>query len=101
MLDEIKQVKFIRLPKDKDTGEEMKEFENMLGHTYRGYTSTLNNEYVLMCGVTEEAEKAYQDSIYKSLVAIGETEEFAKACAYEGEDPGMCLYFEKECFEEV
>lgn len=24
---------------------------------------------------------------------------FAKACAYEGEDPGMCLYFEKECFK--
>ena len=27
--------------------------------------------------------------------------EFARACAYEGEDPEMCLYIPKECFERV
>ena len=34
-------------------------------------------------------------------VIAGADKEFAKACAYEGEDSGMCLYIPKECFEVV
>lgn len=99
---EFEKKKFVKLPKDIYTGKELKEFESMIGHTYTVTTSCFKtDEYIVCEGETEEAEKAYQDSIYKSLKAIGESEEFAKACAYEGEDPGMCLYFNKECFEEV
>ena len=35
------------------------------------------------------------------LIPIVDMKEFAKACAYEGEDSGMCLYIPKECFEVV
>lgn len=92
-MDKIEKLYFYRTPKN------LAEFSEMIGHTYKGYYSEFGKGYVLLCGETEEAEKAYQNVIYKTLVASGEDEEFAKACAYEGEDTGMCLYFEKECFK--
>lgn len=95
---EIKKLIFIKLPVE--DGKELKEFETMIGHTYNAYLSEFNQEYVILSGLTEKGEKAYQDSIYKSMLAIGEDKEFAKAVAYEGEDAGMCLYFKKECFME-
>lgn len=45
--------------------------------------------------------KAFDNTIYKTLISAGEDKEFARACAYEGEDLGMCLYIPKECFEKV
>lgn len=100
-IENIKKLKLIKLPTNEETGKEMKEFESMLGHTYNAYLSECTNEYVVLFGETEEAEKGFEDTIYKTLVSSGESEEFAKACAYEGEDSGMCLYFKKDCFEEM
>lgn len=88
---------FNKLPKN-DESKELQEFSEMIGHTYKGYYSEYGKGYILLEGCTEEAEKAYENAIYKSLIARGESEEFAKACAYKGEDAGMCLYFNKECF---
>lgn len=92
-LENIKKLKFIKLPINEKTGKEMKEFETMLGHTYNAYLSECTNEYVVLCGESEEAEKGFEDTIYKTLVASGESEEFAKACAYEGEDSRNVLIF--------
>lgn len=97
----VEKLKFVRLPKDRETGENLKEFEEMLGHIYTGYISSLNNEYVLLGGETKEGETAYQNSIYKSLLAIGESEETARGVAYEGEELEMCLYFPQDCFEVI
>lgn len=48
------------------------------------------------------AEKGKEYYVLEILKIVGgEDEEFARACAYEGEDSGMCLYIPKECFERV
>ncbi|MDO4282366.1 MAG: hypothetical protein Q4D02_01905 [Clostridia bacterium] len=73
----------------------------MIGYIYLGYYSEYGEGYVLLEGVTEEAEKAYQNAIYKTLVSAGEDEEYAKACACGEKDIDMCLYFEKNWFEKV
>ena len=71
----------------------------MIGHKYIITKSSFcPKEYLILGGKDEEAEKQYEDSIYKSLIEIGESEEFAKAVAYKGEDPGMVLTFQKKCF---
>lgn len=99
-MEELKNFKFVKLPKD-EKGKELEEFKGMLGHTYEAYLSTWNKEYVIVSGINKAAEEAFQESIFKSLVAIGESEEFARKCARGEEDPGMCLYFKKDCLEEV
>ena len=99
-MEELKNLKFVKLPKD-EKGKELKEFETMLGHTYEAYFSEWAGEYVIVSGINKAAEEAFQESIFKSLVAIGESEEFARKCARGEEDPGMCLYFQKDCLEEV
>lgn len=102
----VLKAKFIKVPEPNEndientTQEDLnKIFNNMLGHNYKVFLSEFNNEYVILCGTTEDAEKQYQESIYKSLISVGESEEYAKMVAYEGEDSGMCMYFSKECFE--
>lgn len=101
MKEKIEKLKFIRLPMDEETGKEQKEFEEMLGHTYSVYYSEFGKGYVILGTNSKEASKAFDNTIYKTLIAAGENKEFARACAYEGEDLGMCLYIPKECFEVV
>ena len=48
------------MPKDRETGEELKEFEEMLGHIYFGYISVFNNEYVIVGVKTPAGVIAYQ-----------------------------------------
>lgn len=67
---------------------------------YMAYYSEYGKGYVIVATNSEEASRAYDITIYKTLIAAGEDKEFAKAVAYEGEDAGMCLYFKKECFME-
>lgn len=105
-MEKIIKAKFIKVPSVKEediediTQEEMnKVFENMIGHVYGIYKSGFNGEYVIMGGITEESEKEYQESIYKSLINSGEDEDYAREVAkgevgYEG-----CIYFEESCFE--
>ena len=50
-----------------------------------------------ICGVIAGAVVTRLYITYKN----DNSKEFAKACAYEGEDSGMCLYIPKECFEGV
>lgn len=102
----ILKAKFIKIPKPSQndiaqtTQEEInKVFRNMLGHTYCVYKSEFNNEYVILEGDTEEAEKEYEESIYKSLITLGEDEEYARKVAKGEEEADGCMYFEKECFE--
>lgn len=97
----IEKLKFVKLPIDKETGKEQKEFEEMLGHIYIAYYSEYGKGYVIVATNSEEASRAFDNTIYKTLIAAGEDKEFARACAYEGEDSGMCLYIPKECFERV
>lgn len=95
-------LKFVRLPKDRETGKEQKEFEDMLGHTYLGYYSEFGQGYVLCIGKDDESETAYTESIYKSLMATGwYSEEDARLIARGEEEPDGGLYFEKECFEKI
>lgn len=68
---------------------------------YSAYYSEFGKGYVIVGTNSEEASKAFDNTIYKTLISAGEDKEFARACAYEGEDLGMCLYIPKECFEEV
>lgn len=96
---ELEILKFVRLPKDKETGEEIKDFEKMIGHLYGAYVSEFNNEYVIVGAKTKEGLKAFQDGIYNSLLTIGESEETAKGVAYGDEEIEMCLYFPPYCFE--
>ncbi|MCI8654253.1 MAG: hypothetical protein HFJ48_00005 [Clostridia bacterium] len=105
-MDKIIEAKFIKVPKpnnndiEKTTQEEFnKIFQNMIGHKYNIYLSELNKEYIILGGATEEAEKEFQKSIYKSLISIGEDEQTAKEVAYEGEDYGSCMYFSAYCFD--
>lgn len=97
--DKIERLQFIKLPTK--NGREQKEFEKMLGHTYEAYYSSFGKGYVIIGCDTEAASKAFEDTVYKTLIAAGEDEDFAKACAYEGEDPEMCLYIPKKCFVKV
>lgn len=101
MKEKIEKLKFIKLPIDEETGKEQKEFEEMLGHTYSAYYSEFGKGYVILGTNSKEASRAFDNTIYKTLISAGEYEEFARACAYEGEDSGMCLYIPKECFERV
>jgi hypothetical protein len=101
MEEKIEKLKFVKLPIDKETGKEQKEFEEMLGHIYIAYYSEYGKGYVIVATNSEEASRAFDNTIYKTLIAAGEDKEFARACAYEGEDSGMCLYIPKECFERV
>lgn len=93
--------KFIKVPNAEDTTqEEMNNvFSNMLGHTYRIYESELNKEYVILEGIDKESEKEYEESIYKSLIALGEDEEYARGVAKGTEEVDGCMYFKNECFE--
>lgn len=93
------EVEFIKCPKyEFETIDKV--WENMIGHKYIiTDSSCVKGEYIILGGATEEAEKEYQDSIYKSLIEIGESEEFAKEVAYENEDSGMVLTFPKYCFK--
>ncbi len=102
----ILKAKFIKIPKPSEndiastTQEEFNQiFNNMLGHLYCVYKSEFNNEYVILQGVTKEAEKELQESIYKSLIALGEDEKYARKVADGEEEPDGCMYFQEECFE--
>lgn len=104
-MEKIIEAEFIKVPEpnkndiEETTQEELNEiFQNMIGHKYNIYLSKFNKEYVILEGTTEKAEKEFQKSIYKSLIAIGEDEQTAKGVAYEGEDYGACMYFSKNCF---
>lgn len=101
MEEKIEKLKFVKLPIDEETGKEQKEFEEMLGHIYIAYYSEFGKGYVIVGTYIKEASKAFDNTVYKTLILTGEDKEFAKACAYEGEDSGMCLYIPKECFEGV
>lgn len=101
MEEKIEKLKFVKLPIDEETGKEQKEFEEMLGHIYIAYYSEYGKGYVIVATNSEEASRAYDITIYKTLIAAGEDKEFARVCAYEGKDSGMCLYIPKECFERV
>ena len=105
-MSKIIEAEFIKVPKpyendiENTTQEEMdKVFKNMLGHTYKICKSGMSNEYIILGGTTEEAEKEFQSSIYKSLIAVGEDEETARGVAYENEEYDACMYFAEECFE--
>ena len=74
-------------------------FNNMKGYIYSVYKSEFNGEYIILGGVTLEAEKEYEESIYKSLIEIGEDEEYARKVAKGEEEPDGCLYFPEYCFE--
>lgn len=100
--------KFIKIPMpcendiEQTTQEELnKVFKNMLGHTYNIILSEFNNEYVILGGTTEEAEKEFQESIYKSLIQLGEDKEYARKVATGEEDPDGCMYFPEYCFKIV
>ena len=54
---------------------------------------------MILGGITEEAEKEYEESIYKSLIEIGEDEEYARKVAKGEEEPDGILYFPEYCFE--
>lgn len=104
-MDKIIEAEFIKIPKpnendiERKTQEELNEvFKNMLGHKYKIYLSEFNKEYVIVCGATQEAEKQFQDSIYKSLISMGEDEETARGVAYDGQDYDGCIYFPEYCF---
>ena len=101
MNEKIEKLKFIKLPTDEKTGKEQKEFEEMLGHIYFAFYSQWGKGYVIAGTNSEDASRAFDNTIYKTLISAGEDKEFAKACAYEGEDAGMCMYIPKECFEVV
>ena len=76
-----------------------KVFDNMKGYTYSVYKSEFNQEYIILGGITKEAEKEYEESIYKSLIEIGEDEEYARKVAKGEEEPDGVLYFPEYCFE--
>ena len=76
-----------------------KVFDNMKGYTYSVYKSEFNEEYIILGGTTKEAEKEYEESIYKSLIEIGEDEEYARKVAKGEEEPDGVLYFPEYCFE--
>ena len=76
-----------------------KVFDNMKGYTYSVYKSEFNEEYIILGGITKEAEKEYEESIYKSLIEIGEDEEYAREVAKGEEEPDGVLYFPEYCFE--
>ena len=76
-----------------------KVFDNMKGYTYSVYKSEFNGEYIILGGITEEAEKEYEESIYKSLIDIGEDEEYARKAAKGEEELDGVLYFPEYCFE--
>ena len=106
MEDKIIKGKFIKTPMpckediEQTTQEKFdKIFSNMLGHAYNIYKSKLNEEYVILRGTTEEAEKEFQESIYKSLIKMGEDEEYARKVAKGEEEPDGCMYFPEYCFE--
>ena len=104
----VKIGKFVKVPKpsendiEKTTQEEFnKVFSNMLGYTYKIILSEWNQEYFILGGITEKAEKEYEESIYKSLIAIGESEEYARNVVNGKEEIEGCMYFSKECFENI
>lgn len=101
MEEKIEKLKFVKLPIDEETGKEQKEFEEMLGHIYSAYYSEFGKGYVILGTNSKEASRAFDNTIYKTLIAAGEDKEFARACAYKRKDSGMCLYIPKECFERV
>ena len=76
-----------------------KVFDNMKGYTYSVYKSEFNEEYIILGGITKEAEKEYEESIYKSLIEIGQDEEYARKVAKGEEEPDGVLYFPEYCFE--
>lgn len=76
-----------------------KVFDNMKGHIYNIYKSDFNNEYIISEGMTKEAKKEYQESIYKSLIQIGKNEDYARKAAREEEEIYGVLYFPEYCFE--
>ena len=76
-----------------------KVFDNMKGYTYSVYKSEFNEEYIILGGITKEAEKEYEESIYKSLIEIGEDEEYARKVSKGEEEPDGVLYFPEYCFE--
>lgn len=94
------EVEFIKCPINLEKGAEDKAWQNMIGYTYIiTESSFVPNEYLILGGKNKEAEERYQQSMYNSLIEIGESEEFAKEVAYEGEDSGLILTFQKSCFK--
>ena len=105
MEDKIIKGKFIKTPMpckediEETTQEEFDNmFSNMLGHIYFIYLSAFG-KYVIFGGTTEEAEKEFQESIYKSLLAMGEDEEYARQVTKGEKEPDGCMYFPEYCFE--
>lgn len=106
MKDKIIKGKFVKTPMpfkediEETTQEEFdKMFGNMLGHIYDVYKSKFNGKYIILVGITEEAEKEYEESIYKSLIEIGKDEEYARKVAKGEEEPDRVLFFPEYCFE--
>ena len=102
------EAKYIKNPKVvkvlEETGQASQDnidkvFDNMKGHIYNVYKSEFNGEYIILGGITEEAEKEYEESIYKSLIEIGEDKEYARKVAKGEEEPYGVLYFPEYCFE--
>ena len=98
--------KFIKVPKpskndiENTTQEQFnKVFGNMLGQVYKIYLSEFNQEYVILAGTTEKAEREFEESIYKSMIELGEDEEYARKVAKGEEELEGCMYFDKSCFE--
>lgn len=106
-MSKVIEAEFIKIPEpdkndiEKTTQEEFNEiFRNMLGHKYKIYKSeSKDEEYVILCGATKEAEKQYEESIFKSLISLGEDEEWARKVSRGEEDPDGCMYFSKHCFD--
>lgn len=105
MKDKIIKGKFVKTPMpykediEETTQEEFdKMFSNMLGHIYYIYLSDLG-KYVIFGGTNEESEKEFQESIYKSLVSMGEDEEYARKVAKGEEEADGCMYFPEYCFK--
>lgn len=98
--DVIVKLKFIKLPDNNYTGKEDKSFKGMIGKTYIGYYSEWAGGYVLTGGTDSKSVKAYEKSIYKSLLNTGfYSRSEAKKMAKGEEEMDMCLYFRPDCFE--
>ena len=72
MEEKIEKLKFVKLPIDEETGKEQKEFEEMLGHIYIAYYSEFGKGYVILGTNSKEASRAFDNTIYKTLISAGE-----------------------------
>ena len=81
--------------------DKFKVFEDMIGYTYLGYYSDFGKGYVILASTTKEGREAFDNGIYKSLIELGEDEEYAKKVAMGEEEIEGCVYMPVEFFEKV